>query len=170
MRRPQTTEFRESVKIGDYENLGAQKCERHIVAEAGQIYAIEVTIKKGFDWGTFNELVVRLVFPGKVGVAGLVDTKQRLNQYLHRGDFKLTLDCVNYECMGSSIGAPFMFRSLGIGEILYLQCQCRKRKLIGSKTKTSRTNSVCKGLPRSLRPVSKSIYRSAKSLVLDRLS
>ena len=55
-RVPQGTYFKEYVKIGDREQAESTRCERYIVAEPGQRYEIEVTIKKGFEWGEFEKV------------------------------------------------------------------------------------------------------------------
>jgi hypothetical protein len=50
-RHPQNTSFDEYVKVGDREKTDATSCDRYIIPEPGQIYTIEVTLKRGYNFG-----------------------------------------------------------------------------------------------------------------------
>lgn len=113
LRRPQDTEFTEFVKIGKREKLDATECERYIVCEPGQAYSVEVTIEKGFRWGAFDEIEIELTFAGTDDcVAGV---------YIGKGEFDtedaytIHLDCVNFDELGETVGAPFTFKKVAVG-------------------------------------------------------
>ncbi|KUJ20085.1 uncharacterized protein LY89DRAFT_731318 [Mollisia scopiformis] len=63
-RIPQNTYFDERQKFGDPEEVDATTADRYIVAEPGQMYAVEVTVKAGLKWGTYSHVRVSLRLAG----------------------------------------------------------------------------------------------------------
>ncbi|KAH8750395.1 hypothetical protein BGZ57DRAFT_959212 [Hyaloscypha finlandica] len=63
-RHPQNTYFNEYVKIGDQEKTDATSCNRYIIPEPGQMYTIEVTLKRGYNFGNAGSVSASLCLPG----------------------------------------------------------------------------------------------------------
>jgi hypothetical protein len=63
-RHPQNTYFDEYVKVGDREKANATSCDRYIIPEPGQVYTIEVTLKKGYHFGNWSRVSAALFLPG----------------------------------------------------------------------------------------------------------
>jgi hypothetical protein len=110
------TYFGERVKIGEIEEIDASKADRYIVAEPGQAYAVEVTVKKGLRWSNFDESVVNLTFTGGKGFAAAAILFRREGETRTSEDTVLILNCVNDPFQPQRvIGSPFVFRTLSIG-------------------------------------------------------
>jgi len=115
-RIPQNAYFEEHVKVGDPEAPGALKSKRYIVAEPGQRYGVEVTLKKGFEFGEYKQAEIRVLFSEmNVTFAAKVLSKTEIQGKLNEGDFSTTLAYINVSNQGDLIGAPFTFQKLGIG-------------------------------------------------------
>jgi hypothetical protein len=63
-RHPENTYFDEYVKVGDREKTDATACDRYIIPEVGQMYTIEVTLKRGYNFGNTNAVRASLHLPG----------------------------------------------------------------------------------------------------------
>jgi hypothetical protein len=63
-RYPEKTYFDEYVKVGDREKKNATSCERYIIPEPGKIYEIKVTLRKGYQFGNCNSVMILLLLPG----------------------------------------------------------------------------------------------------------
>jgi hypothetical protein len=63
-RHPQNTYFDEYVKVGDREKTDATLCNRYIIPEPGQMYTIEVTLKRGYNFGNAGHVSASLCLPG----------------------------------------------------------------------------------------------------------
>jgi hypothetical protein len=63
-RHPENTYFDEYVKVGDREKADATSCDRYIIPEIGQMYTIEVTLKRGYNFGNSNAVKASLHLPG----------------------------------------------------------------------------------------------------------
>lgn len=63
-RHPQNTYFDEYVKVGDREKTDATSCSRYIIPEPGQMYTIEVTLKRGYNFGNAGSVRASLCLPG----------------------------------------------------------------------------------------------------------
>lgn len=117
IRRPQSTYFDEHVKVGDRLSPEATECERYIVGEPGQTYAVEVTIKKGFQWGKFDAIGAHLMFDGVVASTSMM-SKGTMTENPGLNDNKMVLDHINSTKQGAeNVGASFTFRNLEIGKL-----------------------------------------------------
>lgn len=116
IRRPQDTYFTEHVKVGNLEKPDAESCERYIVAESGQRYAIEVTIKQGFRWGHFDEIDISMAFIERSYIACMILRRVDYGRQLKKEDVTVYLDCLNFQVARDLVGAPFCFRGLAIGK------------------------------------------------------
>jgi hypothetical protein len=63
-RHPQKTYFDEYVKVGDREKTNATSSDRYIIPEPGQMYTVEVTLKKGYHFGNWSRVSADLFLPG----------------------------------------------------------------------------------------------------------
>lgn len=61
---PPENVFDEYVKIGDREKANATLCDRYIISEPGQMYTVEVTLKKGYHFGNWSRVFTGLFLPG----------------------------------------------------------------------------------------------------------
>jgi hypothetical protein len=117
-RVPQNTYFKEHIKVGDREKPDAIQCDRYIVGEQDQQYAIEITIKKGFQWDNFGKVAMGLFLPGcKYPVAVRCFHKSRAID-IGTIDVSVDLECINHASFSDFRGAPFSFKNLAIG-LLY---------------------------------------------------
>jgi hypothetical protein len=120
-RIPQNTYFEEHVQVGDREKPGAIECDRYIVGELGQKYAVEITIKDSFRWGDYDRVAMSLNLPGDLeSIAwNCVMYSERKQLGIGEVDVNIDLDCVNHEYRREFHGAPFSFRNLAIGLLYY---------------------------------------------------
>jgi hypothetical protein len=116
-RIPQDTYFKEHVKVGDREKPDAVECDRYIVGEQGQKYAVEITIKEGFHWDGYDQVGMGLFLPGDVNPIAwdCVRYSERKKLGIGKVDVNVDLDCINYESRSEFHGAPFSFQNLAIG-------------------------------------------------------
>jgi hypothetical protein len=114
-RIPHNTYFEEHVKVGDREKPDAIKCDRYIVGEPGQQYAVQITIKKGFQWNQFEEVSMGLYLPGSLDPLAWTYLGKSIAGRIGNGDVTIDLDCINHESLRNFIGAPFSFKNLAIG-------------------------------------------------------
>ena len=63
---PENTYFDEHVKIGEREKPDARSCDRYIVVEDEVKYTIELTLHKGFNFGKYEIVRLKLWYPGEV--------------------------------------------------------------------------------------------------------
>ncbi|KAI9649996.1 hypothetical protein NHQ30_000009 [Ciborinia camelliae] len=112
--------FREFVKLGDRENRGDPECERYIVAQPGTAFKIEITLKAGFCFKPYNDVIALIVFGGQgICCAGKCFVDENPECALTEQDYKAQIDCVNVVGYSKDIiGAPFVFRSLDVDEDL----------------------------------------------------
>jgi hypothetical protein len=72
-RFPEGTYFDEYVKTGERDKPTATECDRYIIGESGVKYTIEVTLRKGFNFGKFSQIRVMLFFPGSKSSISFID-------------------------------------------------------------------------------------------------
>jgi hypothetical protein len=117
-RHPQNTSFDEYVKVGDREKTDATSCDRYIIPEPGQIYTIEVTLKRGYNFGKADCVSASLCL---LGVAKPISALQIRppNDYENftKEDLKVHLTYVKrVRVDGHSIsGARLVFGEVSIG-------------------------------------------------------
>ncbi len=62
-RHPEKTYFNEYVKVGDREKTDATSCDRYTIPEPGQMYTIEVKLKRGYNFESSNRVKATLRLP-----------------------------------------------------------------------------------------------------------
>jgi hypothetical protein len=116
-RIPQNTYFKEHVKVGDRQKPDDFECDRYIVGEPGQKYAVEISIKEGFRWDDYDRVSMSLYLPGDRDpiACDFVTYSEGKKLGIGKVDVNIDLDCVNHESRREFHGAPFSFRNLAIG-------------------------------------------------------
>lgn len=119
-RYPQSTYFDKNVKAGDDEKRDASSCERYIAPEAGQMYTVETTLKKGYQFGNCKIVQAALYLPG-FGAPVSMHNFHKPKDVLADGYLQDDLVAV-MEYTGSSkpegrplSGSRFVFHQLAIG-------------------------------------------------------
>jgi hypothetical protein len=64
MRHPENTYFDEYSEVRNREKLNARACTRFMVGEANTTYKIELKLHRGFKFGSFDCVKLRLLLPG----------------------------------------------------------------------------------------------------------
>lgn len=121
-RYPEKTYFDEYVKTNGREVPGSRRCDRYIVGEGGVRYTIEVTLKEGFDFGTYSQVQVQLGLPRHNDTVSFKDIykpnhseggiKEKLSTELEYADVT-----VGGRMM---LGARFAFQNLVLGTVFSL--------------------------------------------------
>jgi hypothetical protein len=118
-RHPQQTYFDEYVKVGDREKRGAESCERYIVPEPGTMYTIEVTLKRGFRFGSCQCVEVSLWLPGQDRETSYTIFRPPPDSSEHaEEDMTRTIEYADFlEIDGRPMkGARLAFRDISIGQ------------------------------------------------------
>lgn len=63
-RHPENTYFDEYSEVRNREKLGARACTRFMVGEANTTYKIELKLHRGFEFGSYDCVQLRLLLPG----------------------------------------------------------------------------------------------------------
>jgi len=117
-RHPQNTYFNEYVKIGDQEKTDATSCNRYIIPEPGQMYTIEVTLKRGYNFGNAGSVSASLCLPGVAKPISALQIRPP-NDYKNfiKEDLKVHLTYIKrVRVDGRSIsGARLVFGEVSIG-------------------------------------------------------
>jgi hypothetical protein len=117
-REPDGDYLEEFVTLHDREQPNAQTCERYIIAKPGITFAIEATLRKGYNFGKC-EMVTVLGFAngGKQEVAQGKILKDEESPVATE-DLKTIVSKTDLRVGGKGlIGAGFAYRTLDIGEI-----------------------------------------------------
>src|SRR6187402_1243823 len=120
-RHPGNTFFKEYVKVGDRENPDATSCNRYIVPEPGAMFTVEVTLKRGYQFGNCRAVRALLYLDGHE------KDISRLNIFrppdCNRDGFleqDLTVELAyasNIEVNGRNMsGSRFTFREISVGQ------------------------------------------------------
>ncbi|KAH7377948.1 hypothetical protein BKA64DRAFT_750362 [Cadophora sp. MPI-SDFR-AT-0126] len=119
-RYPDGTYFDEHIKVEEREKPGAEECTRYIVGEAGMRYTIEVTLRKGFDFGKDDRVQAQLFFPGIKSSICYLDVFKPLGLAgLTTEDITKRLEFADVTIGGRKmLGTRLAFRSLAADENL----------------------------------------------------
>lgn len=122
-RYPEGTYFDEYIKVGDREKRDATTCERYIIPEPGVTYTIEVTLKKGYQFGKCNDVTASLRLSGSPTViaCGYIGAPQDESEYLEKDLVKDVEFTDIIQVGGRKIsGARLAFRQISVGELGYI--------------------------------------------------
>jgi len=117
-RHPQNTYFDEYVKVGDREKTNAASCDRYIVPEPGQMYTIEVTLKKGYHFGNWSRVGAGLFLPGVNKPISLGMLRPPSDKDFAEEDITLSMAYARSLLVKDRVlsGSRFAFRTMKIGK------------------------------------------------------
>ena len=115
---PENTYFDEHVKAGEREKPDARSCDRYIVVEDEVKYTIELTLHKGFNFGKYEIVDLKLWYPGEVEhVASISLQKPHGATSVITEDMKATLKFAVIQKNGYMMKeSRFIFRSVHLGK------------------------------------------------------
>jgi hypothetical protein len=120
-RHPENTYFDEYIKVGDREKTDATSCDRYIIPELGEMYTIEVTLRRGYNFGNSKSVSAALFLPGVARpISRTVIWPPKDYENFTDEDIKIELTYAErVKVNGLDIsGARLAFRGVSIGIIL----------------------------------------------------